>query len=164
MPATLIVGVHRLADEMARLSEYSPVFDAERFGAHERFLVDEVHAWTRARFEVTPSPDRTAAFGVSAGAELAIALGLRHPDVFGAVLGASPGAGYRPPEAMPSRLPRTYLVAGRDEPFFMENATRWESALRAAGAEVVLHERAGGHGDRFWWDELPLMLAWAFGG
>src|SRR5271170_7679479 len=31
LPSTMIVGVHGLADEMARLREYSPVFDAERF-------------------------------------------------------------------------------------------------------------------------------------
>jgi ankyrin repeat protein len=37
-------------------------------------------------------------------------------------------------------------------------------ALAAAGADVVMTERAGGHGDAFWRDELPLMVAWAFGG
>lgn len=59
-------------------------------------------------------------------------LGLRHPEVFGAVLCASPGAGYRPPAAMPARLPRTYLVAARQEPFFLQNARRWAKALRGA--------------------------------
>jgi hypothetical protein len=57
--------------------------------------------------------------------ELALALGLRHQGVFGAVLCGSPGAGYQPPEVMPSPLPRVYLVAGSQEPFFLENATRW---------------------------------------
>jgi hypothetical protein len=36
----------------------------------------------------------------------------RHPDIYGAVFWASPGAGYRPPAVMPSSLPRAYLVAG----------------------------------------------------
>ena len=40
MPPTMIVGVHRLADETLRLHEYSPGFDPERFAAHERFFVD----------------------------------------------------------------------------------------------------------------------------
>jgi pimeloyl-ACP methyl ester carboxylesterase len=57
-------------------------------------------------------------FGVSAGGELALALGLRHPHAYGAVLCASPGGGYKPPGGMPSPLPRTYLVAGTQEPFF----------------------------------------------
>jgi hypothetical protein len=33
VPPTMIVGIHGLADEMERLKEYSPVFDAERFAA-----------------------------------------------------------------------------------------------------------------------------------
>ena len=33
-PATMIVGVHRAADETPRLHEYSPGFDPERFAAH----------------------------------------------------------------------------------------------------------------------------------
>jgi len=37
VPSTMIVGVHRLADETLRLHEYSPGFDPERFVAHEEF-------------------------------------------------------------------------------------------------------------------------------
>lgn len=33
-PPTMIVGVHRSEDEMVRLHEYSPNFDAGRFAAH----------------------------------------------------------------------------------------------------------------------------------
>jgi enterochelin esterase-like enzyme len=102
-------------------------------------------------------------FGVSASGELALALGLRHPEVFGTVLCASPGAGYRPPAAMPTQLPRIYLVAGRQEPFFLDNATRWAKALREAGADLVMKERDGSHGDAFWQREFPLMLTWALG-
>src|SRR5262245_20248121 len=81
VPSTMIVGAHGLADEMPRLHEYSPVFDAERFAAHERFFVEDVRRWARSRFGVALPTERTAVFGVSAGGELALALGLRHPDV-----------------------------------------------------------------------------------
>ena len=162
VPPTMIVGVHRLADETLRLHEYSPGFDPQRFAAHEAFFVDEVREWVRARFGVAPPRERTAVFGVSASGELALAIGLRRPDIYGAVFCASPGAGYRPPAVMPSPLPRTYLVAGAREPFFRENATRWAVALRDAGADVVMTERDGAHGDPFWRDEFPLMVAWAF--
>jgi pimeloyl-ACP methyl ester carboxylesterase len=158
----MIVGVHRLANETLRLHEYSPGFDPERFAAHEEFFVGDVRRWARSRFGVALPPDRTAMFGVSAGGELALAIGLRHPDVYGAVFCASPGGGYRPPEVMPSPIPRTYLVAGTLEPFFLENATRWAVALRDAGADVVMTERAGSHGGPFWREEFPLMVAWAF--
>ena len=163
LPPTMIVGAHRVADETLRLHEYSPKFDPERFAAHERFFVGAVGAWVRSRFGVTLPTARTAVLGVSAGGELALALGLRHPDRYGAIFSASPGAGYRPPDVMPSSLPRTYLVAGTQEPFFLENATRWADALRAADAVVVLSERVAGHDDVMWREEFPLMVAWAFG-
>ena len=163
VPPTMIVGVHRLPDETLRLHEYSPGFAPERFAAHETFFVGAVREWVRARFGVGLPAERTAVFGVSAGGELALASGLRHPDVYGAIFCASPGAGYQPPGVMPRPLPRAYLVAGTREPFFRENAIRWVTALREAGAEVVMTERAGSHGGAFWRDELPLMVAWAFG-
>ena len=162
VPSTMIVGVHRLADETLRLHEYSPGFDPARFAAHEQFFVEDVGGWARRRFGVALRTERTAVFGASAGGELALALGLRHPDRYGAVFCASPGGGFRPPGVMPGSIPRTYLVAGTLEPFFLENATRWADALRDAGADVVLNERVGSHGDAFWREEFPLMVAWAF--
>jgi enterochelin esterase-like enzyme len=163
VPSTMIVGVHGLTDETLRLQEYSPVFDAERFAAHERFFVEDVGRWARSRFGVALPTERTVVFGASAGGELALALGFRHPDVYGAIFCASPGAGYQPTEVMPSQIPRTYLVAGTQEPFFLENAMRWADALRDAGADVVMKERTGSHGGAFWRKEFPLMVAWAFG-
>jgi len=162
--STMIVGVHGLLDETSRLHEYSRGFEPERFTAHERFFVENVRRWTESRFGLALPRERTAVFGVSAGGELALALGLLHPDVYGAVLCASPGGGYKPPGIMPSLLPRTYLVAGRQEPFFLDNARRWANALRDAGADVAMNERAGSHGGAFWREEFPLMVAWAFEG
>jgi enterochelin esterase-like enzyme len=163
VPSTMIVGVHRTADETLRLHEYSPAFDADRFAAHEKFFVGDVRRWARSRFGVALPTERTAVFGVSAGGELALAIGLRHPDVYSAVFSASPGAGYQPPGVMPTSIPRVYLVAGTLEPFFRDNAARWAAALRDAGADVVMSERVASHGDALWRGEFPLMVAWAFG-
>ena len=170
LPPTMIIGAHRLDDETLRLHEYSPgkntaafAFDPERFAAHERFFVEDVRRWAQSRFDVALPADRTAVFGVSASGELALAMGLRHPDMYGAILCASPGGGFRPPAVMPSSRLRAYLVAGRQEPFFLENATRWADVLRDGGADVVIAERVGSHGGAFWREELPLMVAWAFG-
>lgn len=160
--STMIVGVHGLTDEMERLHEYSPGFDPERFAAHEKFFTRDVRQWTESRFGVTLRAATTAIFGVSAGGELALALGLRHPDLYGAILCASPGGGYKPPEVMPHPLPRTCLVAGLQEPFFLENARRWRDALSKSGADVVLTERNGPHGGAFWQEEFPRMVSWAF--
>jgi enterochelin esterase-like enzyme len=170
LPPTMVVGAHRVDDEVLRLHEYSPgastdafAFDPQRFAVHERFFVEDVRRWVRSSFGVALPADRTAVCGVSASAELALAMGLRHPDIYGAVFCASPGAGFQPPAVMPGSLPRTYLVAGTQEPFFLKNATRWAHALRDAGADVVMTERVGSHGDAFWGEEFPLMVAWTFG-
>src|SRR6516225_8406717 len=88
-PPVMIVGTHRLDDEMLRLQEYSPVFNAERFAAHEKFFVEDVRQWARSRFSVSLPAERTAVLGVSASGELALAMGLRHPGTYGAVLCAS---------------------------------------------------------------------------
>ena len=162
-PPTMMVGVHGLTDEMARLHEYSPVFDEVRFAAHEKFFVETVRRWVRSRFAVDLPPERTAVFGYSGGGELALALGLRHPDVYGAVISGSPGGGYQPSDEIPSSLPRVYLFAGTQEPFFLANATRWAAALRDAGADVVMNERDVPHGAHEWRTEFPRMLAWALG-
>jgi enterochelin esterase-like enzyme len=165
VPPTMIVGAYRTSDEdeMVRIHEYSPPFDQERFAAHERFFVEDVRRWVQSRFCVVLPAKRTAVCGVSASGELSLAIGLRHPDIYGTVFSSSPGGGYRPPAVMPSPLPRTYLVAGTLEPFFLENATRWAAALRDAGADVEMRERVASHDDVMWREEFPLMVAWAFG-
>jgi len=63
---------------------------------------------------------------------------------------------------MPSPVPRVYLVAGTDEPFFRDNAARWAAALRDAEADIVITEREASHGGAFWKEEFPLMVKWAF--
>ena len=84
VPPTMIVGAYRTADE--------------------RFFVEDVRRWVRSRFGVALPADRTAVYGVSASGEFSLAMGLRHPDIYGAVFSASPGAGYRPPDMLPSPL------------------------------------------------------------
>jgi pimeloyl-ACP methyl ester carboxylesterase len=90
-PPTMIVGGHRLANETLRHHEYSPCFDPERFVAHEPFFVEDVPRWVQRRFGVAMTVDRTAICGVSSSGQLAFAIGLRHPDAYGAIFCASPG-------------------------------------------------------------------------
>ncbi|WP_229022954.1 hypothetical protein [Actinomarinicola tropica] len=73
------------------------------------------------------------------------------------------GAGFRPSGPLPDVLPRAYLVAGTEEPFFRDNAGRWAEAFAAAGADVVMIERPGGHGAASWRDELPAVISWLVG-
>lgn len=71
---------------------------------------------------------------------------LNQYELFGAVYCASLGAGYRPPENLAPPLPRCYLVAGQQEPFFLGNAARWARTLHAAGADARMAQRDGSHG------------------
>ena len=109
-PSTMIVGVHGLADDDARLQEYSPGFDAERFAAHEKFFVEDVRRWAQSRFGVALPAERTAVWGASIGGELALAMGLRHPDIYGAVFSRLAGRGLptacRDAEPASARVPR----------------------------------------------------------
>ena len=136
--------------------EYSPPFDEERFAAHERFFVEDVRNWVRSRFGVAVPAGRTAVCGVSASGEFAIAMGLRHPDLYGSVFSASPGGGYRPPAVMPSPLPRFYFVAGTLRAVLPGERNPLGGRTARCGADVVRTERVGGHGDSFWRAELPL--------
>ena len=164
----MVVGAHRLDDENLRLQEYvcNTEFDwadPPRFAAHERFFAEDICQWVVSHFGVMLPAERTAVCGVSASGELSLAMGVRHPNLYGVIFCASPGGGYQPPAVMPSGLPRAYLVAGTREPFFRKNAMRWANALRDGGADVVITERDGSHGEAFWREEFPLMVAWAFG-
>ena len=161
-PSTMLVGVHGLDDDEGRLNEYVAAFGAERFDAFEKFCVDDVRHWVQSELNVALPAERTAVWGASLGGEFALALGLRHPDIYGAIFCASPGGGFAPTGGLPSSIPRTYLLAGKDEQWFLDNATRWANALREADADVVIMERDGEHGGAFWRDEFPLMVAWAF--
>ena len=164
-PSTMIIGVHGLADQEGRLREYVESFGGEHFEAFEQFLVEDVRAWTRSDLDVELAAECTAVWGASLGGELALAMGLRHPEIFGVVLCASPGGGFTPASsAFPSLVPRTYLVGGRQEQWFLDNASRWADALSATGADVVLEKREGEHGGQFWYDEFPSMVSWAFKG
>ena len=126
-PSTIIVGVHGMTEEMPRLYEYSPVFDAERFAAHEEFFVETVPRWAQSRFEFELPATRTAVFGYSASGELALALGTTPSRRLRCRALGSPGGGFKPPDEMPSSLPRTYLFAGTQEPFFLDNASAGRS-------------------------------------
>ena len=162
-PSTMVVGVHGVDDDDARLHEYVASFGGKRFEDFEYFFVEEVRAWVLSELEVGLAVERTAVWGASLGGEFALAAGLRHPDLFGVVFCASPGGGFTPVGTeFLSEAPRTYLVGGTQEQWFFENAMRWADALNEAGVDVVIERRDGEHGGAFWYDEFPRMISWAF--
>ena len=162
--STMVVGVHGLEDDDGRLHEYVEGFGGERFEAFEQFFVEDVRAWVTSELDVGLTAERTAVWGASLGGEFALAMGLRHPEIYGVVLCASPGGGFTPADAsLPNEAPRTYLVGGTREQWFLDNASRWADALSEACVDVVIKKRDGEHGGAFWYEEFPRMLAWIFG-
>ncbi|MEM7091680.1 MAG: alpha/beta hydrolase-fold protein [Actinomycetota bacterium] len=161
-PATAIIGIHGQESDDDRLHEYIESFGGSRFAAFEAFVIGEVRAWASSHLGLDTPTSATAFWGASLGGELALAMGLRHPEIFGTVLCASPGGGFRPEgQPMAGPLPRAYLLGGTGEPWFLDNARRWADALIEAGALAVLAERDGEHGGSFWYDEFPRMVQWA---
>lgn len=63
----------------------SQYLDSTATGAYETYVIEELVPWTDARFRTQAEPSRRAVMGKSSGGYGAIVLGMRHPDVFGAV-------------------------------------------------------------------------------
>jgi enterochelin esterase-like enzyme len=167
LPPTLLVGIH--SSSATRGGEYLPGVNPESFSAHERFFVDDVARWARSELRAAPTPDRCGVFGFSNGGAFAVALGNRHPDKFGVVIAFSVARGpavfgkYGPQHA---RAQRYYLAAGRVGPerAFRKNTLAVARMLQRRGVAHVWCERAAGHEFGFWEEELPLAIAWVFGG
>lgn len=162
-PSTMVLGVHGLDDDDGRLHEYVEALGSERFEVFEQFFAEQVRGWAISELDACLTAEHTAVWGASLGGEFALAMGLRHLDLFGTVLCASPGGGFTPTGIEPSRdVPHAYLVGGTQEQWFFDNARKWADALSEAGADVVIEQRDGEHGGEFWYDEFPAMVSWAF--
>jgi enterochelin esterase-like enzyme len=162
-PAVLLVGVHNAIDPGragvdGRSREYLPGHDRRRFGAHLRFVTDEVIPWLSDRGH---SPRSVVAAGCSNGAAWAIAAAQRRPDVFTAVAALSPGV-------VPARITaaaraagtRHYLASGVLEPGFRRATQEWANRLQRARMPCRHHEWVGGHDHEWWQQQLPTALEW----
>ena len=162
VPATMIVGVHGLADEMPRLHEYSPIFDAARFAAHERFFVEDVGRWARLGSEWRCPRTHRGVRCTRRAASSRSPLGSVIPTFTGWSSPALPARGTgrlatcrvrsRACASSPARWSRSSLLTrpvGRRAP-------RRRRGRRAARTSRLARQRtvAGG---------VPRMVAWAFG-
>jgi enterochelin esterase-like enzyme len=124
-----------------------------------RFVTGEVIGWAAGRFGPVAEPWVSAGF--SNGAVWAIAVGQRHPDLFGAVAAFSAGMVPRriTSEARSVRI-RHYLAAGTLEPGFRRSTRDWAERLGRAGLPCRHEEWIGGHDDLWWEQQLPIALGW----
>jgi hypothetical protein len=103
---------------------------------------------TRPRADATAGEYVTETFDYDGGRQVTVYV---PPDPPEAIIFAGDGQMISQWGALlePADVPSTMIVGAH-------------RALRDAGADVVMRERAAGHDAAMWRDELPLMVAWAF--
>ncbi len=149
-----------------RALEYVPGLDADHFAKHEKFFCDEVRAWAEKELGASKVREDRAVQGVSNGARFAVEMGVRHPELFGHVLGFSVAS--RTPSsielsAKTPALPRFHLAAGKWEPEFFKTTAAWADRLKMWNVPVVFVPRVSGHDDAMWREELIAAMLQAFG-
>jgi predicted esterase len=92
-------------------------------------------------------PDRVVALGFSNGANIAVSLLLRHPDLLRAAALLRPTLPYEPDGPLSLTGTDVLIAAGEGDPFSSAESTRrLAEILDAAGAEVTPHREPGaGH-------------------
>jgi enterochelin esterase-like enzyme len=136
--------------------EYLPHFSAEGsgpnspFGRHLRFVSDEVIPLIERTYPASARREHRIAAGFSSGAVWAVSAAARRPDLFGNVLGMSPGGQGSVGDAALLKDVRVYLGAGLFEPTFLR-ATRERAELaKRIGADVRYREMISGHTHAMW--------------
>lgn len=136
-----------------RSGEYVIGRDARAFARHERFFTETVPAWCREHLGLPLDRERMAVCGFSHGGAFAVAMGLRHPGLFGRVIALSVAG--RPVEdfAHPApRLDTTFALAvgtreGGGMRSYMKRLAKW---LRDGGASTDYRTVPGGHTMTTW--------------
>lgn len=166
---TLLVGVASAESYPAnrRGLELVPGADETVFGQFEQLFTEEVRAWAETTLGASQEREQRAILGVSNGGLFALAMVVRHPDLYGIVFPFSAGAsaGFEPPAIDPEaiRLPlRIYSTAGTLEPLFLLTTRALLDELAAVGAETVLVERVAGHDNANWLTTFAEAAPWAF--
>jgi putative tributyrin esterase len=162
-------------------------YSDERHGhRYWEFVSEELPTVVRAFFRVTHDPSRTFVAGLSMGGYGAVRLALSHPDRYGAAASMSGGLDITRAMADPARaelsrrifddevapdedlfallertpsLPPLHLSCGTDDPL-LDYTTGFADAARAAGHDVTVDLRPGGHEWKLWDALVEDVIAW----
>jgi enterochelin esterase-like enzyme len=176
LPPVLLVGVHRgkvlpgVAPKIGdlRALEYLLGFGEtdSRFEAHERFLMNEVLPWVEAKFNAPKNRNKRAFFGASNGGSFALAMGIRHPNVFGHIIAFSPtwSLNLSSPSWTPEQAPSQYLLVGSLESASTRKLVKdWAEVAQKNKATVTMNEVVTGHDSVVWREWFPNALLTEFG-
>lgn len=171
---TIAVAIDHAGD--ARIDEYTPTRDrlrqrGGRAARYARFLLEELKPFVDAEFPTDAQPAATALAGSSMGGLVTLAVGLRHPHVFGALGVMSPSVWWGRRAILRSIRarrfpvkPRIWLDVGHGEP---EPAVDDVRALRrvllrsgwSEPDDLRYHEDPiGDHGEAAWAGRAAEML------
>jgi predicted esterase len=150
-----------------RNAEYVIEREDASFAVHESFFVTTVVDWAAKLIGIQPARERSAVFGFSCGGSFAASIGIRHPEVYGAIFAFSiAGRPITNFEAHPdSKLSDVgfYFRAGSREPKgmrgYMKRLANW---LRSADAQVDNATLQGGHEFALWSNALNECMRLAY--
>jgi predicted alpha/beta superfamily hydrolase len=178
IPPLVIVGIANTGP--SRIHEYTPTKD-ERLGGgladdYGRFLVEELKPFIDATYRTRPEAAATGLGGSSLGGLVTLHLGLRRPDVFGALAVMSPSVWWD------RRVILSSVRAARPKPDLrlwvdmgtaegrrgLEDARLLKAALVGSGwipgRDLHYAEYEGGtHSELAWAARSGAMLTWLFG-
>lgn len=166
LPRMILVGVNHTGEH--RIDEYTPTRDAHqkrggRAEAYGNLIVEDLLPWVAANYRTLEGPRNTALGGSSLGGLATLAIGLRRPDVFGALAAFSPSIWWdkrwiiRMVQGLPARTDqRIWLDMGQKEgPHMLHLARHLRDALVGKGwiegEDLGYYEaRHGKHTERAW--------------
>jgi enterochelin esterase-like enzyme len=176
----LRIGAASAADRLIAAGEVPPFiivmpFDYSykqptQYRFEEVFLDLLIPQIDRAYRTISDAPHR-AIGGLSRGGAWAIHLGIRHPDLFGAVGAHSPAIFYSDMDTMPVRLrdankehfPRIFIDIG-DHDSEYETARPFAELLNEMNIPHEWHEYVGFHDEKYWSAHVEEYLRWYAGG
>lgn len=128
-----------------RAREYLWGRDAERFAAHEEFVLHTVIPWAESELNASSDPQQRMLFGMSNSAGWAVATALRNPGLFGYVSAASFGWPNSVYAGEPDPATRYTIGSGELEIAFARHSTELAHWLEERGAEADLTLFTTGH-------------------
>lgn len=172
------LGVGETADELFRAGELSPFlivmpFDkssaqpsVDKFG---EAVMQELLPWIEENYRTRAAREYRAIGGLSRGASWALHLGLRYPEVFGAIGGHSPPVFVEDAgkvrgwlaEIPVEYMPRIWLDIGeRDQQAILSSATWFASVLDELDIPHEWHLFSGYHDEHYWSSHVESYLRW----
>jgi len=175
----IIVGIDHAG--VGRIDEFTPTMEPQRNAGgkaddYARLLIEEVKTMTDARFRTRPERSATAIGGSSLGGLLAMYVGLRHPEVFGAIAAMSPSVWWHDrvilnvvDQVLSTERPRIWLdIGGREGGEALQDARLLRDHLTAQGWDLrsdlrFFEDRRADHSERAWARRAGVMLEYLFG-